>query len=97
MAPASPGETIVLYGSGFGPTGAAVTNGEGQSLAPLLTLPTITFNGYPATIQFGGLTGTGLYQFNVTVPAGLPDGDTAVAATLFEIRSPMGALITIRN
>jgi uncharacterized protein (TIGR03437 family) len=97
-APATPGETILLYGNGFGSTTATVTNGQIQSgVAPLLTLPTITFNGNPGIIEFGGLTGTGQYQFNVTVPAGLPDGDAAVAATLFGMSSPAGALITIRN
>jgi uncharacterized protein (TIGR03118 family) len=44
-APAMPGETIVLYGNGFGSTTPDVTNGRIQSgVAPLLTLPTITFN-----------------------------------------------------
>ena len=66
-------------------------------MAPLVILPTITFNGNPATIEFGGLTGTGLYQFNVTVPAGLPDGDAAVTAMLLGMSSPAGALITIKN
>jgi uncharacterized protein (TIGR03437 family) len=97
-APAKPGETIILYGNGFGPTTPAVTNGQIQSgVAPLVALPTITFNGNPARVEFGGLTGTGLYQFNVTVPAGLSDGDAAVVATLFGMSSPAGPLITIKN
>lgn len=96
-APATPGETIILYGNGFGATTPAITKGQAQSkVAPLVILPTITFNGNPATIEFGGLTGTGLYQFNVTVPAGLTDGDAAVTAMLFGMSSP-GALITIKN
>jgi len=59
--------------------------------------PTITFNGISAEVVFAGLTATGLYQFNVRVPTGLPDGDARVAATAGGVTSPAGPLITIRN
>jgi uncharacterized protein (TIGR03118 family) len=96
--PAAPGEVIVLYGNGFGTTNPAAVNGAVQAgAAPLLVTPTITFNGNNATVVFAGLTGTGLYQFNVTVPTGLPDGDAAVVAKAGGVSSPTGALITIKN
>jgi uncharacterized protein (TIGR03437 family) len=59
--------------------------------------PTITFNGSNADVAFAGLAATGLYQFNVTVPAGLPDGDATVVARAGGVNSPAGALITIKN
>ena len=62
-----------------------------------MVTPTITFIGTNATVVFAGLTGTGLYQFNVTVPTGLPDGDAAVVAKAGGVSSPTGALITIKN
>lgn len=96
--PAAPGEVIVLYGNGFGPTSPAAVNGQIQAAAaPLLVTPTVTFNGNNATVAFAGLTATGLYQFNVTVPSGLPDGDATVVAKAAGISSPTGALITIKN
>jgi uncharacterized protein (TIGR03437 family) len=73
---------------------------DGQILAgvsPLVVAPAITFNGLSAKVVFAGLVATGLYQFNVTVPTGLPDGDAAVVATLGGFSSPAGASITIKN
>jgi len=96
--PAAPGELIILYGNGFGVTNPAAANGlilAGG--APLVATPTITFNNINATVAFAGLSATGLYQFNVTVPAGLPDGDATVVAKIGGVSSPAGALITIKN
>jgi uncharacterized protein (TIGR03118 family) len=97
-SPAAPGEEIALYGTGFGATTPAVV--DGQILAAPSTLvvpPAVTFNGASAKVVYAGLVATGLYQFNVIVPTGLPDGDAAVVATLGGFGSPAGALITIKN
>jgi uncharacterized protein (TIGR03118 family) len=97
-APAAPGEEIALYGTGFGATNPAVVNGQVLAGAsPLVVPPVITFNGTSADVVFAGLTATGLYQFNLTVPSGLPDGDAAVVATVGGSSSPAGALVTIKN
>lgn len=70
-SPAAPVETIVLYGTGFG------TGTIGSAIA----LPTIIIDGIQATVQFAGLIGPGLFQFNVVVPAGVTRGqDTLVIA-----------------
>ena len=87
-----------MYGTGFGATTPAVVDGQILAAAsPLVVPPAITFNGVSANVVFAGLVATGLYQFNVTVPAGLPDGDAQVVATLGGFSSPAGALITIKN
>jgi uncharacterized protein (TIGR03118 family) len=97
-APAAPGETIALFGTGFGATNPPQVDGQVPAgVSPLVALPAITFNGTSAKVSFAGLVGTGLYQINVTVPSGLPDGDAAVVATLGGIGSPAGASITIKN
>ena len=96
--PAAPGETIVMYGNGFGATNPAAVNGQVLAgAAPCVATPTVTFNGTSATVVFAGLTATGLYQFNVTVPSPMADGDAAVVATVNGVSSPSGALITIKN
>jgi uncharacterized protein (TIGR03437 family) len=41
----------------------------------------VTIGSVPAVVAFAGLTAPGLYQFNVTVPAGLPSGDATLLAT----------------
>ncbi|HLJ15760.1 MAG TPA: choice-of-anchor V domain-containing protein [Bryobacteraceae bacterium] len=70
--PAKPGETIILYGIGFGavnpniPAGQIVTQSN-QIAAPLQIL----FGQTPATLSYFGLAPNfvGLYQFNVVVPS----------------------------
>jgi len=96
--PAAPNEVIVLYGNGFGATNPPAVNGQvlaGPAQMPVN--PIITFNGINGDVIFAGLTATGLYQFNVRVPAGLPDGDARVSATVGGVTSPTGALIAIKN
>jgi uncharacterized protein (TIGR03118 family) len=96
--PATPGETIVLYANGFGMTNPAVANGQIISTpVPLQSLPTVMFNNTPATVVYGGQSASGLYQLNVKVPTGLPDGDATVTAQTGGVTSPAGALITIKN
>ena len=73
--PAKPGETIVLYGTGFGGTTPQST---------LLVNHTIVIDGLVADVAFAGLVGPGLYQFNVTVP---PTVDTGVDAFVIALAS----------
>jgi hypothetical protein len=90
----------VLYDNGFGQTTPAFSNGQLElpgSNIPLAATPTITFNSVAANAVFAGLNASGLYQLNVVVPAGLPDGDAAVVATVGGYNSPSGAFITIKN
>ena len=94
--PAAPGETVVLYGNGFGATNPPFTPGEIISTpVTLATMPMILVNNAAATVQYAGMSATGLYQFNVTLPKGLPDGDMPVVAQFRGLNSPAGALITI--
>jgi uncharacterized protein (TIGR03437 family) len=96
--PATPGETVVLYANGLGQTTPAVTNGTVVTTAlPLAAMPTVLFNNVAGNVVFAGLTATGLYQINVTLPATLPDGDIPVVVQTGGVSSPTGALITIKN
>jgi uncharacterized protein (TIGR03437 family) len=68
--PASPGETIILYGTGFGPTSPPIAGGiETDKVYPLSPTPAATFGGKPATVVFGGLIPplSQVYQFDVTI------------------------------
>jgi uncharacterized protein (TIGR03118 family) len=96
--PAAPGEVIVLFGNGFGATTPAAVNGQIQSgAAPLTAAPTVTFGTANADVVFAGLTATGLYQLNVTVPSGLADGDVPVVAKIGGASTPSGAVVSIKN
>jgi len=97
--PAKPGELIILYGSGFGPTIPPTVNGQLVTVPALLTsYPVIQFNNTTGTIAWGGLSATGLYQFNITVPTVVEDGEVSVSAmTGAGINSPIIGLITIKH
>jgi uncharacterized protein (TIGR03437 family) len=95
--PAQPGETILLYGTGFGPTNPALPT------AQLVTTPAVlansvqvTIGGVAATVVYAGLVQPGLYQLNVTVP-NLPNGDAAVVATIGTVSSQTGVSVTVQQ
>lgn len=75
--PAKPGDIVLLFGTGFGPTTPAVVPGRVFSgAAPLTDAASlqVRIGGMDVRPSFAGLSGSGLYQFNVTVP-NLPDGN----------------------
>jgi len=72
-SPAAPGETITMYGVGFGPVNQtpAIPAGEISSgLSQLTTAFSVFFGPAQATLSYFGLAPgyVGLYQFNVVVP-----------------------------
>jgi uncharacterized protein (TIGR03437 family) len=94
--PVKAGETILLYGVGFGPTTQPVPAGSVFSGAsPCVALPTVTIGGVSATVSFAGIVEAGLYQFNVVVPnAG--SGDKALSASVGGVTTPANVLITLQ-
>jgi uncharacterized protein (TIGR03437 family) len=95
--PVKPGETIVLFGNGFGQTSPAIVPG---SLAPSGTLPTrpvIRIGGIQAQVQFAGIVAPGEYQFNVVVPVNVSNGDNALIATYNGFVSQPGLMLTVQR
>jgi uncharacterized protein (TIGR03437 family) len=96
--PARPGEMILLFGTGFGPTNPAVSAGKAFSgAANLANNVRIMIGGVQANVAFAGLSGAGLYQFNVTVPATVADGDQAVTASVGGVDSQAGSTLSVRR
>ncbi len=94
--PAQPGETILLYGAGFGPTNPPIPTGQLVTAAePLANSVQFSMGGVTATATFAGLVGPGLYQFNVTVP-NLAGGDAALLATIGGVTTPTGVSVTVQ-
>ncbi|MCU1260693.1 MAG: hypothetical protein JWO80_3578, partial [Bryobacterales bacterium] len=80
--PAVPGETITLYGTGFGPTTPAIPDGQiTDQVYNLSPAPTFTIGSAAATVSFAGLVPpfAKVYQFNVVVPASAASGDQALS------------------
>ncbi len=96
--PAKAGETLVLYGVGFGPTSPNVTAGQAfAGAAPAATAVSVTIGGVPANVGFAGITEAGLYQLNVTVPAGAGIGDQPLVATAADgSTTPAGVVVSLQ-
>ena len=93
--PARPGEIIELYVTGLGPTNPAVPAGQIFSgAAPIVDPVTVNIGGVAASVGFAGLTGTGLYQLNVTVP-NLPPGDQPLTINMTGAVSQPGVFLTV--
>lgn len=98
--PAKPGETITLYGIGFGPVNPAsaagvIVSGQNQLTGALKVM----FGQVQATaIPYQGLSPgfVGLYQINVTVPSTVPAGDQALSVTLDGADTGQNLFLTVR-
>jgi uncharacterized protein (TIGR03437 family) len=96
--PAKPGETVVLYANGFGPTSTPLVNGSPMQSGRLSPLPVVKIGGITATVTFAGLNITpGEFQLNVIVPPALADGDQPVTATYNGVTTHAGSLIAIQH
>jgi len=96
-APAQPGETISLYGVGFGLPTSPLTNGSSMQTGTLPSLPSVQIGGFSAVVSFAGLRSPGLYQFNVTVPSAAPNGDNVVTCTYQGYATPSSDLLAVQN
>lgn len=95
--PAKPNETVVLYGVGFGLPSGGVANGSSSQSGALSPTPTCQIGGADAPVAFAGLISPGLYQFNVTIPAGTGNGDQAVVCLRNGVSTPAGDLISVQQ
>jgi uncharacterized protein (TIGR03437 family) len=93
------GETIVLYGTGFGATQPPIS-ATALVPAPLfLAHPEdlrVRIGGLDAAIAFAGLISPGVYQFNVVVPQ-IGEGDQPVVAELRGLLTQSNLLLTIQR
>jgi len=96
--PVAPGEEFVVYGNGFGNVSSPVVNGAITQSGVLSPMPVIKIGGVTAQVAFAGLNiAPGEFQFNVTVPAGIPDGDQPIVATYNGLTTQAGTLITVKH
>jgi uncharacterized protein (TIGR03437 family) len=68
---AKPGDTIVLYGTGFGPVTPNEGAGQLVQQSNNLTIPCLfSIGGVPVTATYAGLApqAVGLYEFDLVVP-----------------------------
>jgi uncharacterized protein (TIGR03437 family) len=100
--PAKPGDVIILWGTGFGPTTPAVPVGlqvpSDQAYATANPV-TVTVGGLPAQVFGAALAPgfAGLYQVAIQVPANAPNGDLPVVATVAGVPSPGDVTLTVQQ
>jgi uncharacterized protein (TIGR03437 family) len=83
--PAKPGETVTLWGVGFGPVTPYIPAGQIAIGLTALSLPLqVSFGSTQATLAYAGLNpeAVGLYQFNVVVPSLPANAATPISFTL---------------
>jgi uncharacterized protein (TIGR03437 family) len=99
---AKPGDVLVLWGTGFGPTNPATTIGEqtpSDRVYNTASPVTVTINNTPATVFGAALAPgfAGLYQVAIQVPASLADGDWPIKASIGSFQSPDGVLLSVKK
>lgn len=89
--PAKAGDTILIFGTAFGPTTTQLNPEIAANVAYPLAhtgsdirapLAQVTIGGQAAPVSFCGIVSPGTYQINATVPAGVTSGDQPLAVTL---------------
>jgi uncharacterized protein (TIGR03437 family) len=95
---AKAGDTVVLFGVGFGQTNPPIPAGQPYSGAPARESGslTLTVNGKPVSPFFAGVGEPGLFQFNLTIPSGLGTGDETLLAAVNGVDTQPGVLIALQ-
>ncbi|HEV2404133.1 MAG TPA: phospholipase D-like domain-containing protein, partial [Ktedonobacterales bacterium] len=97
---AAPGEVIILWGTGFGPTtppapfGIAVPSGASYETASPVA---VTLGNTPVAVYSAALAPgfAALYQIAIQVPESLEDGDYSVVAAVSGVQSPSNVLLAV--
>src|SRR5262249_44209050 len=95
---------VTLYGMGFGPTDPLVDIGAlAPGAAKTTNTVTVTIGSITLTaddVFYAGLVPTAisaLYQINVRIPAGTPNGNVPVTATVNGVSTQPGVTIPIQS
>jgi uncharacterized protein (TIGR03437 family) len=99
---AKPGDVIILWATGFGPTtpaappGVAVPSTTGY---PTATLPAVMVGSVPAIVYGAALApgSAGLYQIAIQIPPSLADGDWPIQALIGGVLSPAGTILSVHQ
>jgi uncharacterized protein (TIGR03437 family) len=99
--PAKPGDVIILWGTGFGPTSPSAPAGvetSSNTTYNTATTVSVTVGKKPATVYGAALAPgyAGLYQVAIQIPA-LANGDYPVVATINGAQSPSTTMITVQQ
>jgi uncharacterized protein (TIGR03437 family) len=97
FAAAKPGDVVIIFALGCGPTNPAVPAGTiAQQTSPLASNYMVLIGGVAAQVQFAGMTAgnVGLYQFNVVIP-NLSPGDQTIELQVDGVSNAQNLYITV--
>jgi uncharacterized protein (TIGR03437 family) len=97
---AKPGDTIILYGIGFGAVQPDTPAGQIAQQSNMLALPfQISIGGAQATVLYAGLAPSfvGLYQFNVVVPSIASTDSAALSFSLNGVPGAQTLVLPVQN
>jgi uncharacterized protein (TIGR03437 family) len=101
-AAAKPGDVLILWGTGFGPTTPPVPAGiqvpadgrQYNASAVTIKMGTVDAQVFGTALSPGF---AGLYQVAIQVPATMADGDYALKATVSGAVSPDGVILSVKK
>ena len=99
---AKPGNVIISWATGFGPTQPAAPSGQtvpasggySTASAPAVTIGSTQATMYGAAPAPGS---SGLHQIAIQVPTSLADGDWPIQASIGGVTSPAGVVLSITH
>ena len=99
---AKPGDVIILWATGFGPTMPVAPLGvatPGSSTYPTASAPIINVNNIAAIVYGAALApgSAGLYQIAIQVPSNLADGDWPIQAIIGGVTSMAGTILSVHQ
>jgi len=99
-APAHPGEYVVLFMTGLGPTVPSVIEGQLPSATTLLLPRGVWLGGRllpPAFLTYAGHAPglAGVYQINLLLPGDTPAGDLEISVEVDGLQSQPGMLLAV--
>jgi uncharacterized protein (TIGR03437 family) len=98
--PAHPGEYVVLFMTGLGPTVPAVIEGQLPGATTLLLPRAVWLDGRPLPPEFVTYAGhapglAGVYQLNLLLPGDTPPGELEIFLEVDGLRSQPGMLLAV--
>jgi uncharacterized protein (TIGR03437 family) len=98
---AKAGDTVEIFGVGFGPTNPPVPAGQVPPPVvggnPAASKVQILISGTAIPPLFAGINGeAGLFQFNLTIPPGLGTGDVPLVGSVGGVQTPAGVVISLQ-
>jgi uncharacterized protein (TIGR03437 family) len=97
---AKPGDTLILFGTGFGPTRPATLSGQlVMAASPAASMPAVTVGGVSANVIGATISpGTvGVYLIEIQLPQSIGLGDQPVVASIGGAQSAIGVNLFVAN